>query len=69
MKCNYSGAIERARQKAHDEWRAQREAKLNAMTEEERQVYLAEEKQRTKEALSLLGSVNAVLSDTPYSRL
>mgnify|MGYP002508785791 CR=1 FL=1 len=43
--------------------------KLEAMTPEEREKYLADETQGARDALKILGMAQAMLGDSPYSRL
>lgn len=39
------------------------------MTPEEREKYLADETQRARDALKMLGMAQAMLGDNPYSKL
>ena len=39
------------------------------MSPEERETYLANEAQRTRDALKTLGMTQAMISDSPYSKI
>lgn len=69
MKVNYKRTVEKQYEERHEAWLKARQEKLDVMTEEEREEYLADEKKEVQEVLSLLGFVNSHLSDTPYSNL
>ena len=69
MKVNVKRTVEKQYEERHDAWLKARQEKLNAMTEEEREEYLANEKKEIQEELSLPGFVNSHLSCTPYSNL
>ena len=69
MKINYKRAIEKQRQKAWDKRQKEREEFLSKMSPEEREKYLADEKQRVRDSLKILGMAQAMLGDSPYSKL
>lgn len=69
MKVNWRRTVEKQREADHQEWLRKRQEKLDAMTPEEREKYLADETQRAKDALRTLGMAQAMLGDNPYSRL
>ena len=69
MKVNYRRTVEKQRELEHSEWLRKRQEKLDAMTPEQREKYLANETQGAKDALKMLNTVQAMLGDTPYSRL
>ena len=69
MKVNYRRTVEKQREAEHQEWLRKRQEKLDVMTPEEREKYLADETQRAKDALKTLGMAQAMLGDSPYSKL
>ena len=69
MKVNYRRTVNKQREEIHQEWLRKRNEKLEAMTDEEREQFLREERERVHESLSLAGLVNTHLSDTSYSNL
>lgn len=69
MKVNYRRTVEKQREAEHQEWLKNRQEKLDAMTPEEREKYLANETQRARDTLKMLGMAQAMLSDNPYYRL
>lgn len=69
MKVNWRRAIEKQREAEHQEWLRKRQEKLDAMTPEEKEKYLIDEKQSTRDALKMLGMAQAMLGDSPYSKL
>lgn len=69
MKVNYKRTVEKQREAEHQEWLRKRQEKLDAMSSEEREKYLADETQRAKDALKTLGIAQAMLGDNPYSKL
>ena len=69
MKVNYRRTVEKQREAEHQEWLRKRQEKLGAMTSEEREKYLADETQRARDALKILGMAQAMLGDSPYSKI
>lgn len=69
MKVNYRRTVEKQREAEHQEWLRKRQEKLGAMTSEEREKYLADETQRARDALKILGMAQAMLGDNPYSKI
>ena len=69
MKVNYRRTVEKQREAEHQEWLRKRQEKLDAMTPEEREKYLANETQGARDALRMLGMAQAMLGDSPYSKL
>ena len=69
MKVNYRRTVEKQREAEHQEWLRKRCEMLETMTEEEREEFLEDERQRIKEAFSVISTVQNSLSDTPYSKL
>lgn len=69
MKVNYKRTVEKQYEERHEAWLKARQEKLNAMPEEERKEYIANETKEIQEVLSLPGFVNSHLSDTSYSNL
>ena len=69
MKVNYRRTVEKQREAEHQEWLRKRQEKLDAMTPEEREKYLADETQRARDALKMLGMAQAMLGDSPYSKI
>lgn len=69
MKVNYRRTIEKQYEAEHLEWLKKRSEKLDAMTPEERDTYLANESKRARDALKTLGMAQAMLGDSPYSKL
>ena len=69
MKINCKRAIEKQRQEAWDKRQKEREEFLSKMSPEEREKYLADEKQRVRDSLKILGMAQAMLGDSPYSKL
>lgn len=69
MKVNYRRTVEKQRQEAWDKRQKEREEFLSKMSPEERETYVADETQRARDALKMLGMAQAMLGDSPYSRL
>lgn len=69
MKVNYRRTIEKQREAEHQEWKRKRQEKLDAMTPEEREAFLADETKRARDAFALMGSIQSYLGDNPYSKL
>ena len=69
MKVNYRRTVDQQREELHQEWLRKRNEKLEAMTDEEREQFLKEERERVHESLSLAGLIKSGLGDTPYSNL
>ena len=69
MKVNYRRTVEKQREAEHQEWLRKRQEKLNAMTSEEREQFLSDEKQRARDALKILGMAQAMLGDNPYFKI
>ena len=69
MRCNYKRTVEKQYEERHEAWLKARQEKLDAMTEEEREEYLANEKKEIQEAFATMGLLQSSLSDTPYSKL
>ena len=69
MKVNWRRAVEKQRELEHSECLRKRQEKLDAMTPEEQEKYLADETQRARDALKMLGMAQAMLGDSPYSKL
>ena len=69
MKVNYRRTVEKQREAEHQEWLRRRQEKLDAMPPEERETYLANEAQRARDALKTLGMAQAMISDSPYSKI
>lgn len=69
MKVNWRRTVEKQREAEHQEWLRKRQEKLDAMTPEERENYLADETQRARDALKMLGMAQSMLGDSPYSKL
>lgn len=69
MKVNYRRTVEKQREAEHQEWLRKRQEKLGAMTSEEREKYLADEKQRAKDALATMVLAQSMISDSPYSKI
>jgi hypothetical protein len=69
MKVNWRRTVEKQREADHQEWLRKRQEKLDAMTPEEREVFIKKEKKDVADTLSLLGSISSYLGDSPYSKL
>ena len=69
MKVNYRRTVEKQRQEAWYKRQKEREEFLSKMSPEERETYLANESRRAKDALKTLGMAQAMLGDSPYSKL
>ena len=69
MKVNYRRTVEKQREAEHQEWLRKRQEKLDAMTPEEHEKFIADESRRAKEALSTLALAQSMLGDSPYSKL
>ena len=69
MKVNWRRTVEKQREAEHQEWLRKRQEKLDAMTPEEREKYLADETQKARDALKMLGMAQTMLGDSPYSKL
>ena len=69
MKVNWRRTVEKQREAEHQERLRKRQEKLDAMTPEEREKYLTDETQRARDALKILGTAQAMLGDSPYSKL
>lgn len=69
MKVNYRRTVEKQREAEHQEWLRKRQEKLNAMTSEEREQFLSDEKQRAKDALATMVLAQSMISDSPYSKI
>lgn len=69
MKVNYIRTVEKQRQEVWDKRQKEREEFLSKMSIEERETYLANESQRAKDALKILGMAQSMLGDSPYSKL
>ena len=69
MKVNFRRTVEKQREEAHQEWLRKRCEMLEAMTEDEREKFLEDERQRVHEALSAMTGIQAALGDNPYSKL
>ena len=66
MKVNYRRTVDRQQEEAHQEWLRKRNEKLEAMTDEEREQFLKDERERVHETLSLASLVRSNLMETPY---
>ena len=69
MKVNWRRTVEKQREAEHQEWLRKRQEKLNAMTSEEREQFLSDEKQRAKDALATMVLAQSMISDSPYSKI
>ena len=69
MKVNYRRTVEKIREETHQEYLRRRCEMLEAMTEEERERYLEDERKRVSEALSIMSMAQSYLGDNPYSKL
>lgn len=69
MKVNWRRTVEKQREKIHQERLEERKRMLDSMSYEEREKYLADETQRARDALKMLGMAQAMLGDNPYSKL
>jgi hypothetical protein len=69
LKVNWRRTVEKQRELKHSEWKRKRQEKLDAMTPEEREKYLADETQRARDALKMLGMAQSMLGDSPYSKI
>lgn len=69
MKVNWRRTVEKQREAEHQEWLRKRQEKLDDMTPEERENYLADETQRARDALKMLGMAQSMLGDSPYSKI
>ena len=69
MKVNWRRTVEKQRELEHSEWKRKRQEKLDAMTPEEREIYILNEKKRAMDALKTMGMAQAMLGDNPYSKL
>ena len=69
MKVNYRRTVEKQRQKMSEEKQKERKRMLDSMSYEEREKFLKEENKRVKHALMTMGFAQAMLSDSPYSKL
>lgn len=66
MKCNPQRTIAKQREAAHAEWLKKRQERLDAMTPEEREAFLKDEKQRVHDALSIFGMANSMIDKRCY---
>jgi hypothetical protein len=66
MKCNPQRTVKKQREAAHTEWLKKRQEALDAMTMEEREKFLKEEKQRIHNALSIFGLANSMITKRYY---
>lgn len=69
MKVNYRRTVEKQREEAHQEWLRKRCELLEAMTEDEREEFLEDERRRVNEALSTMAMAQSFIKDSPYSKL
>lgn len=69
MKVNWRRTVEKQREEAWEKRQKEREEFLNKMSPEERELYIADEKKRARDALKTLGMAQAMLGDSPYSKL
>ena len=69
MKVNWRRTVEKQRELKHSEWERKRQEKLDAMTPEEREVFIKKEKKDVADALSLMGAMQSYLGDSPYLKL
>ena len=69
MKVNWRRTVKKQRELEYSEWKRKRQEKLDAMTPEEREVFIKKEKKDVADTLSLVGSISSYLGDSPYSKL
>lgn len=69
MKVNWRRSYNKQKEVEWEKRQRERQEFLNKMTPEEREIYTLKEKQRAMDALKTMGMAQAMLGDSPYSKL